>query len=151
MATTALPVHARRAAVPAAITPVDGGKLLLRLLVGVLMLFHGFAKIRGGVEPVMGMLAQHGLPPALAYLAYVGEVVAPLLLIAGLWTRPAALVIAVNMLVAVFLAHQRDVLRLNEQGGWAIELQAFYLFGALACALLGAGRLALGGHGGRWS
>lgn len=115
------------------------GKLLLRLTIGGLMLFHGVAKITGGVGGIAAMLEARGLPSAIAYGVYVGEVVAPLLLIVGLFTRLSAAVFAFNMVVAVALAHANDVLKLGEHGGWAIELQALYLLGAVAIALLGPG------------
>ncbi len=129
----------------------DMGKLLLRVTIGVLMLLHGLAKIESGPGPIAGMLVQHGLPGALAYGAYIGEVIAPVLLIVGVWTRGAAALIVVNMLFAIGLAHAGQVFALGKQGGWAIELQGLYLFGAIAVALLGAGRLSLGGAGGRWN
>ena len=129
----------------------SSGKLLLRVLIGALVLLHGIAKLKTGVGPVMGMLAQQGLPPELAYFVYVGEVVAPVLMIVGIWTRPAALLVAINMIVAVALAHVSQLLQLNDQGGWAVELQAMYLFGALAVMLLGAGRYSAGGALGRWN
>lgn len=132
-------------------TREDQGKLILRLTVAILMLMHGIAKVTGGIEPIAGMLMQHGLPPELAYGAYVGEVLAPLLVIIGLWTRPAAVLMAVNMLFAIGLAHANDIFKLGEQGGWALELQGFYLFGSLAIALLGAGALSAGGNRGRWN
>jgi putative oxidoreductase len=126
----------------------DAGKLLLRLLVGGLMLLHGIAKLTHGVDGIEGMLEKNGLPAALAYGAYVGEVIAPLFVIAGLFTRPAAVVMAVNMLFAIGLAHANEIFSLGKQGGWALELQGFYLFGALAIALLGAGGLSFGGRNG---
>ena len=92
-----------------------------------------------------------GLPAAFAYLVYVGEVLAPLLLIAGLWTRVAATVVAVNMLAAVLLVHTSQLFTLSKTGGWVLELQAMYLFGAIAVALLGAGRYSVGGVAGRWN
>jgi uncharacterized membrane protein YphA (DoxX/SURF4 family) len=73
-------------------------------------------------------------------------VLAPLLLIVGLWTRPAALVVVVNMVVAIVLAHMGQLGQLGKSGGWALELQGFFLFTALAVALLGAGRFSLGGR-----
>jgi putative oxidoreductase len=98
------------------------------------------------------MLAAHGLPAALAWGVYVGEVLAPVLLIVGLWTRAAAAVVVVNMLFAVGLAHMGDLARINDKtGGWALELQALYLGAAAAVALLGAGRWSVGGLGGRWN
>ncbi|BEP50658.1 MULTISPECIES: DoxX family protein [Variovorax] len=129
----------------------DAGKLLLRLAIGVLVLLHGIFKISAGVGFVSAMLAKAGLPGGLAYLVYVGEIVAPLLMIAGFWTRAAAGVVVINMLAAFGLVHMADLFALTKQGGWALELQGLYLFGALAVVLLGAGRFSLGGLRGRWN
>src|SRR5690606_23587355 len=101
----------------------DFGKLVLRLSLGILILLHGIAKITGGVEPILGMVSKFGLPASFGYLVFVGEVLAPLLVIVGLWTRPAALVIAVNMIFAVLLAHMGELGKLSRTGGWALELQ----------------------------
>ncbi|CAN7603529.1 DoxX family protein [Variovorax paradoxus] len=129
----------------------DSGKLLLRLAISVLVLLHGIFKISAGVGFVSAMLAKAGLPGGLAYLVYVGEIVAPLLMIAGFWTRAAAGVVVINMLAAFGLVHMADLFALTKQGGWALELQGLYLFGALAVVLLGAGRFSLGGLRGRWN
>ena len=72
----------------------DAGKLILRLAVGLLMAFHGLSKLRHGVAWMAGPLSAHHLPAFLAYGVYVAEVVVPILLILGIFTRPAALVIA---------------------------------------------------------
>lgn len=127
----------------------DLGKLLLRVALGVLMLLHGFAKIKGGIDPIIGMVTQHGLPVFVAFGVYVGEVIAPILLIIGLYTRAAALLVAINMAFAVALAHAGELLSLAKEGGWALELQGLYFFAALAVMLLGAGRYSLGGADGR--
>ena len=140
-ARTVTPVPARLSALH---TPDDAGKLLLRVMLGALILLHGIAKVRGGIDPIIDVVANIGLPPVVAYCVYLGEVVAPLLLIAGLWTRLAAGVIAINMVAAIVLMHSTDLGALLPTGGWAIELQALYLAMALAIVLLGAGRLALG-------
>jgi putative oxidoreductase len=129
----------------------DTGKLILRLAIGILILLHGIAKISGGVGFAANMLASHGLPGALAYLVYIGEIVAPVLLIIGLYTRPAAWITVINMLVAIWLVHMKDLGALNKQGGWALELQGMFLFGALAIAFLGAGRFSIGGTGGKYN
>lgn len=130
---------------------IDAGRLVLRLTVGLLLLFHGIAKLGGGVGGIGAALARVGMPEALAYLVYVGEVLAPLLLIVGVWTRVAAFVVVVNMVVAVALAHVGQLLSVGRSGGYALELQALYLFSALALALIGAGRYSLGGPQGRWN
>jgi putative oxidoreductase len=129
----------------------DTGKLLIRVTVGFLVLLHGIFKLSAGVGFIGGMLAKAGLPGGLAYLVYVGEIVAPLLMIAGLFTRAAAGVVVINMLMAFGLVHMADLFALGKQGGWALELQGLYLFGALSVVLLGAGRFSLGGRDGRWN
>lgn len=121
----------------------DLGKLVLRVAIGALLLVHGLAKLGSGVDWIGGMLAQAGLPSVLAYGVYVGEIVAPLLLIAGIRTRAAAAVVVVNMLFAVGLVHLGDFGKLTAVGAWALETQALYLFGAVGIALLGGGRLAV--------
>lgn len=128
----------------------DIGKLILRLALGILVLLHGIAKVTGGIDPIIGMVAKSGLPGALGYLVYVGEVVAPIIVILGVLTRPAALVIAINMIVAVGLAHASQIFEIGKQGGWALELQGMYLFTALAIAMIGAGRFAVQ-RPGRWN
>src|SRR3546814_290786 len=129
----------------------DTGKLILRLSLGILVLMHGLAKLSGGVGGIAGMLSSHGLPGFLAYGAYIGEVVGPVLVILGLYSRLGALFIVINMLVAILLVHTGRLSGVTQQGGWALELQGMYLFGALAVAFMGAGRFAVGGSGGRWN
>jgi putative oxidoreductase len=129
----------------------DRGKLVLRVLLAALILFHGVSKLIGGAGFITGMLAKAGLPGFLGYGVYVGEVVAPLLILFGIFTRAAALVVVVNMIVALTLVHTSQFFTLNETGGWAIELQAMYLGTAVAVALLGAGRYSVGGLRGRFN
>jgi len=123
----------------------DLGKLILRLALGILILLHGVAKVGSGVDGIGGMLAARGLPAVAAYLVYIGEIVAPVLLIIGLFTRPAAWIVAANMVVAVWLVHMNELSALTKNGGWALELQGMFLFAAVAVALLGGGRLGIGG------
>ncbi|VTU28593.1 Putative oxidoreductase CatD [Variovorax sp. SRS16] len=125
----------------------DAGKLVLRLGLGLglIILVHGISKLSGGVDFISGLLASHGLPPALAYLVYVGEIVAPLLLVVGLYSRPAAWIVVINMVVAIGLARYKDMFVIGKAGGWALELEGLLLISAVAVALLGAGRFSLGG------
>jgi len=129
----------------------DAGRLVLRVALGVLILFHGVAKITGGNGFVTGALAKVGLPEWVAYGVYIGEVLAPVLLIVGAWTRPAALIVAFNMIVAVWLVLGSRLFTIAKTGGYALELEAMYLFAAIAVALLGAGRYSLSGAHGRWN
>ena len=129
----------------------DSGKLVLRLAVGILILLHGIAKLRHGLGDVATSLARFHIPAALGYLVYVGEVLAPLLMIVGLWTRPAALLVAATMAVALVLGHTHEIFAMTNHGGLLLEVQWMFLLGAIAVALLGAGRLGLGGEKGRWN
>jgi putative oxidoreductase len=117
----------------------DLGKFILRFSVGFLMLFHGIAKIANGVSFIKMTLAKAGLPELLGYGVYVGEVIAPLLLIIGFKTRTAAIVIIGTMTMAIYLVHPNDLFMLTKTGAWAIELPAFYIFACFAIILLGPG------------
>ena len=118
----------------------DTAKLLLRCTVGGLMLFHGIAKLTHGVSHLEGMFSNAGLPGFIAYGAYVGEVLAPLMLIVGFRVKIAALLIIGTMIGAIGVAHSGDIFSVTKQGAWAIELQMFYFLGALTIFLLGAGK-----------
>ena len=128
----------------------DLGKLLLRVIVGALMLFHGVDKLRNGVAGVREDLMSAGLPGVLAWLTYAAEVIAPVLIIVGIWTRLAALLYAGTLVVAIGLVHADAFTRLEPTGAWAAEVYVFYIATPIAVALLGAGRYALRGGRARW-
>ena len=121
----------------------DIGKLILRVGLGILILFHGMGKIVHGIGPVQGMVAGMGLPGFLAYGVYLGEVLGPVLLVPGFHARIGAGLIAINMVIAILLAHTGDLLSLSAHGGWRLELQGMYLVTALALVCLGPGRFSL--------
>jgi putative oxidoreductase len=125
---------------------VDAALLILRLVLGLLVLAHGISKLPPPPAPIVDMLTQHNLPTVLAYGAYIGEIVAPILLILGIWTRLAAVVVAINMIFAVLLVHTGQLFSIGQSGGYALELQAIYLFTAIALVLAGAGRFSVGGR-----
>ena len=127
----------------------DLGKLILRVTVGGLLLFHGMHKLLNGIEPIKAMVAAHGIPDAIAYGVYLGEIIGPVLVILGFFSRIGGALIAANMIVAVALAGMGQLMAFNAMGGYALELEAFYLFGGLCIVLLGAGRYSIGR--GRWN
>ncbi|PYP78341.1 MAG: GntR family transcriptional regulator [Gemmatimonadetes bacterium] len=123
----------------------DAGLLVLRLGLATLVLFHGVYKLTHGIAWIAGPLGRVGLPAWLAYGVYIAEVLAPALLILGLWTRLAGLAIAFDMFMAIFLGRRGDIAKINPGGGgWAIELELMFLVAALALALAGGGRFGLG-------
>jgi len=127
----------------------DFGKLVLRLMLGTLLLLHGVHKAIHGVGEIVPAVTAHHLPPLLAYGVYSGEILGPVLLILGVFTRFGALLIVANMLFAVWLAGMANLFAINAQGGYALELESFFLLTALAVMFLGAGRYSLGGLNGR--
>lgn len=120
------------------------GKLILRLTTGILMLFHGIAKLSHteSVTAIKTRLVDTGLSANLAYGVFLGEIIAPLMIIVGIFARVGGLFIVGNMLFAIYLAHSGDILLLSRHGGWRIELQGFYLFSGLAIIFLGSGKYA---------
>ncbi len=121
----------------------DVGKLILRITTAGLILFHGTAKIIHGVSFIGQALAAAHIPSFVAYFVYVGEVVAPIFIIFGLWTRIAALFVVVNMVVAIALEAYRNVGVIRPTGAWGLEVEAFYLLSALVIFLIGGGRLSV--------
>lgn len=121
------------------------GKLILRVTVGVFILFHGVHKILhpASLDFISKQLASINLPTALAYGVYVGEVIAPLMVILGFFSRLGGLLIFGNMIFALVLAHRDQLFTLTNTGGWTLELQGFYLFCGLAILFLGSGKMAI--------
>src|SRR5450432_1970293 len=92
----------------------DAALLILRLVLGILVLLHGISKLPPPPTEIAGILAKMNLPAALSYGVYLGEIVAPVLIIIGVWTRLAALVMVINMVVAILLVHLPSLLKLGD-------------------------------------
>ncbi|MDM5272517.1 DoxX family protein [Sulfurovum sp. zt1-1] len=118
-------------------------KLILRVMVGGLLLFHGIDKALHGIAFIKGILKSQGIPEMLAYGVYVGEILAPIFLIIGWKSRVWAAIIGMNMLVVLYLTQMGNLLKLGAHGAWAVELQMFYLLSACAIVLLGSGKYAV--------
>ena len=125
------------------------GILILRLSVSILLLLHGINKVIHGTGGIENMLAEKGLPEFIAWGVYLGEVIAPLLVIIGFRTRIFTLIMFVNMLV-IMLVFKTDLLfSFAQTGAWELELQGLYLFGSLALFFTGAGKYAVS-TGSKW-
>ncbi len=117
----------------------DISKLLLRVTVGGLMIFHGISKIIHGIGWLGPVVTGTGLPEFVKWGIYLGEVVGPILLILGFQTRIGALLVIADMLFALIVVHGHQIFTLGPAGGWAVELPAFYLLAALAVFFAGPG------------
>jgi len=117
----------------------DIAKLLLRVSLGVLILFHGIHKMIHGLGGVKAMLNAVGLPELLAYSVYVGELIMPIFIILGLYARVASLVLAFNMLMAIFLAYG-FTFSLAKYGGLSMESPLLFFIMSISIFLLGTGK-----------
>ena len=120
----------------------DLALLLLRVVLGIIMMYHGWPKLTnlgGTIEGFSGM----GIPaPALAAVfSMAAEFFGGLLLLVGVFTDIAGLMITIDMLGAITFVHAKNGFAVNEGGvEWPLALLAM----ALAIALAGPGRYAAG-------
>tara|TARA_R110000868_G_scaffold107939_1_gene295008 strand:- start:238 stop:615 length:378 start_codon:yes stop_codon:yes gene_type:complete len=113
------------------------GLLLLRVVPSVMMITHGFPKFQNliGGEIKFGDPIGIGSAPSL-FLAVVGELVCPILIILGFKTRWAALPSAITMAVAAFIAHGADPFQKK-------ELALLYLTFFVVIILVGPGKYSI--------
>lgn len=83
-----------------------------------------------------------GCPPSLP-MAYVGEILAPILIVLGLFTRPAALVYALTLVVAFLMVGTGKVFTVTDVGAWGIENELVFFMGGVVILLLGSGKYAI--------
>ena len=107
------------------------------------MLFHGFFKLFNGIDGIKFLVTQAGLPEFFAYGVYLGEILFPILIIIGLFTRISSLFFALTMVFAIFLAHSNDIFALGKTGGPVIELALIYLLASISIMFIGAGKFSL--------
>ena len=120
----------------------DIAKLLLRIALGVLILFHGIHKLIYGISGVEAMITAHGFPSFFAYGVYIGELIAPIFIILGLYARIAAGILAFNMLTAIYVAYGFSF-AVSKYGGLAWETPLLFLIMSILVVLLGSGKYAV--------
>ncbi len=112
--------------------------LLLRLAMGVIFIHYGYPKLFVHPRSSVAWFAQHGFPGYFAYLSGVLELFGGLMLIAGLFTRIAGLLLAVEMAVALWRVHRLFADPLAVQN---YQFPLMMGVAALAVAAVGAGAL----------
>jgi putative oxidoreductase len=111
------------------------GLLILRGALGLIFLTHGYPKLTRSAAAMQSMFVQHGLPAQLVYVAGVLETFGGLLLVLGLFARPAALLLAIEMAVAIVKVHSgHGIMALHEY-----EFPLALGTACLALATVGAG------------
>ena len=123
--------------------------LVVRLTLGAIMVAHGYHKVFGGLQHHAQFVSSLGLPAWTAYLSAFTEFFGGLLVLAGLFTRVAALAICINLSVAIWKVHLHNGLTGN--GGFEFPLAVATL--AFTLIFFGPGPIALdhilrGGGGG---
>lgn len=89
--------------------------LVLRWSLGLTFIYHGWPKLFGNTQAIAEFFTKIGLPPFLAPVAGVVELFGGALLVAGFYTRVAAVLLAGQMVVAIFTAHMgRGILAVGE-------------------------------------
>ena len=121
----------------------DLGILFARLGLGVCLFMHGFAKILHGIGGVKSILTKAGLPEIVAYGSYVGEVIAPIMIILGIFSRIGALLV-IGTSLTIMYAHHRlgNLLELTNVGGFKAEILYLYIALSLCIIFSGSGRYA---------
>ena len=139
----------------------DMGKLILRVTVGALIVFHGLALATGDTG-IPNRLVAWGLPAQLMWLGFIAEFFGGLMMILGVYARLGGLLVGVFMCMALFMSHvglmgsQNHLFMVannpagNHWDHYFLETQMFYLLGAFAVFFLGAGKYGLN-KGGDWN
>lgn len=130
--------------------------LIVRLSLGILLLFHGVRTIRYGMSSLEQLLAKD-IPDYVAYSVYfgeiygvyIGEIVAPLMIVLGFRTRLAGLLLLINMLVIILIAQPHVIIAITGSSTWKLESTGFYLAGSLILLLSGGGKYSLS-HSKKW-
>jgi putative oxidoreductase len=124
--------------------------LVLRVVLGVVMIGHGYGKVFGGLSHHVQFVSHLGLPGWLAYASAFSEFFGGILVIAGLFTRCASIAILIDLCIVIWKVHWKNGLLGN--GGYEFPLALAAI--AFALIFFGGGPMAFdsirkGGGGGR--
>ncbi len=113
--------------------------LVLRLALGLIFLFHGYPKLAHPTGAMRAFFGSHGFPGYFLGVAGILEFFGALLLFVGLFTRPAALLLAIEMGVAIWKVHSaHGIMAVNEY-----EFPLVVGAGCFVLATIGAGLVSL--------
>jgi putative oxidoreductase len=115
------------------------GLLVLRVALGIILLYHGYPKLVHADPAMRAAFVQHGLPAYFVGLAGILETFGAVLLFLGLFTRPAALLLAVEMGVAIWKVHSGHGIMVVQEYEFPMAVGA----ACFALATVGAGLASL--------
>jgi putative oxidoreductase len=124
--------------------------LVLRLVLGSIMIAHGYPKVWGGFHHHMDMVGSLGIPRSMAYLSAGTEFFGGIGIVLGLFTRFFSLAFLIEMSVAIWKVHFKH--GLTGQGGYEFPLALVAIAFTLICYDGGPWAATFGGRiGGRKS
>jgi putative oxidoreductase len=125
--------------------------LVMRLTAGLIMVAHGYQNTFRHLHDHVQMVASLGLPAWLGYVSSFAELLGGLLILVGFFTRPAALAICIDLVVAIWKVHWHNGL----MGDHGYEFPLAVATIAFALIFFGGGQIAIdhvlrgGGSSGR--
>ncbi len=127
--------------------------LVMRLVLGAIMVAHGYHKVFGGLQHFAQVVHGMGLPQWLGYVSAFTEFLGGLLLLAGFFTRAAAFAVCIDLAMAIWKVHLHNgLIGSPDRPGYELALAAASL--AFTLIFFGGGPIALdhvlrgGGSGG---
>jgi putative oxidoreductase len=133
-------------------TRIETTKLLVRVTVAGLILFHTYGVVMGE-QAIRDTLARWNIPLELVWTCLIFEGIGPIMVILGIYARIGAWLMVFWMVMAFALAHV-DTGHLTEfdvvRNAWRVEGPFFFLILSIIVALQGAGRYSLN-IGGKWN
>jgi putative oxidoreductase len=112
---------------------------MVRIVVGSIILIHGWGKFNGNMVSIAGSMAKMGLEPSVvfAYSAVFLETIGAICILLGLFTRFFAAALAIEMFIAFIVVHLPKGFSVSGGGYEYVFLLGIILF---AIALRGGGR-----------
>ncbi|HEV7512014.1 MAG TPA: DoxX family protein, partial [Candidatus Acidoferrum sp.] len=120
--------------------------LVLRLVLGSIMIAHGYSKVWGGFHHHMDMVGSLGIPRWMAYLSAGTEFFGGIGIVLGLFTRFFSLAFLIEMSVAIWKVHFKH--GLTGQGGYEFPLALVAIAFTLMCYDGGPWAATFGGRSG---
>ena len=106
-------------------------QLVMRLVLGAIMIAHGYHKVWGGFHQHMDKVGSLGLPAWMAYLSAGTEFFGGIAIVLGLFTRFFSLAFVIEMAIAIWKVHFKN--GLTGQGGYEFPLALATIAFGLLC------------------
>jgi len=113
--------------------------LVMRLALGVIMVAHGYQNSFSHLREHVHLVASLGFPAWLGYVSSFTELIGGLLILFGLFTRPAAFALCIDLSVAIWKVHWHNGLMRDHGSEFPLAIASL----AFALIFFGAGPIAI--------